>query len=102
MTVSVHRIEEFVSEVLPESEVEMRGMLEVEEEVVRPVAVPYPPNLILGDLELAFGMSAVSRSVSSVSWSSRSWSLSRVEPDLDVEGMGGYSIGLAAAVTVVP
>ena len=92
-----------VDEVLPESEVEeMRGKLEVEEEVARPVAVPYPPNLILGDLELVFKTLAVSTSVSPVSWSSRSRSLSRVGPDLDIEGMSGYSIGLAAAVTVVP
>lgn len=92
-----------VDEVLLESEVEeMRGKLEVEEEVARPVAVPCPPSLILGDLELVFKMLVVSTSVSPVSLSSRSRSLSRVEPDLDIEGINGYSIGLAAAVTVVP
>lgn len=76
-------------EVLPESEVEeMRGKLEVEEEAARPVAVPYPPNLILGDLELVFVVLEVSARVS-VSSSSRSRSLSRFEFDLDIEGVSG-------------
>ena len=92
-----------VVEVLPESEVEeMRGKLEVEEEVARFVAVPYPPNLTLGDLELVLEILAVSTRVSSVSSSSRSRSLSRVEPALDIEGMSWNSIYLAAAVTAVP
>lgn len=77
-----------VVEVVPESEVdEMRGKLEVEEEVARPVAVPYPPSLILGGLEFALEPLERSRRVSSVSMSSRSRSLSRVEPDLG--GMRG-------------
>lgn len=76
-----------VVEVLPESELEeMRGKLEVEE-VARPVAVPYPPSLILGDLEFVLETLEVSTRVSSVSMSSRPRSLSRVEPDLD--GMRG-------------
>ena len=77
-----------VVEVVPESEVdEMRGKLEVEEAVVRPVAVPYPPSLNLGDLELVPETLEMSTRVSSVSMSSRSRSLSRVEPGLD--GMRG-------------
>ena len=73
-------------EVLPESEVEdMSGKLELEEEVMRPVAVPYPPNLILEDLELVFVTLEVSTRVS-VSLPSRSLSLSRFEFDLDIEG----------------
>src|SRR5882762_1769360 len=77
-----------VAEVLPESEIDdMRGKLEVEEEVARPVAVPYPPSLILGDLELVPETLEMSTRVSSVSISSRSRPLSRVEPDLD--GMRG-------------
>jgi hypothetical protein len=74
-----------VVEVFPESEVdEMRGKLEVEEAVARPVAVPYPPpSLILGDLELVLETLEMSTRVSSVSISSRSRSLSRVEPGLD-------------------
>ena len=77
-----------VVEVLPESEVdEMRGKVEVEEEVARLVAVPYPPSLTLGDLELVLETLEMSTRVSSVSMSSRSRSLSRVEPDLG--GMRG-------------
>jgi hypothetical protein len=76
-------------EVLPESEVEeMSGKLEVEEEAARPVVVPYPPSLILGDLELVFEILEVSTRVS-VSSSSRSRSLSRAEVDLDIEGKSG-------------
>lgn len=73
-------------EVFPESEVEdMSGKLEFEEEVMRPVAVPYPPNFILEDLELMFVALEVSTRVS-VSLPSRSLSLSRFEFDLDIEG----------------
>lgn len=85
---------------LPESEVdEMRGKLEVEEEAARPVVVPYPLSLILGDLELVFVVLEMSTRVSvSSSSSSRSRSLSRLEVDLDIEGVSGKSIGLAEAV----
>lgn len=77
-----------VVEVLPASEVdEMRGKVEFEEEVARPVAVPYPPSLILGDLELVLETLEVSRGMSSVPMSSRSRSLSRAGPDLG--GMRG-------------
>ena len=76
-------------EVLPESEVEeMSGKLEVEEEAARPVVVPYPLSLILGDLELVLEILEVSTRVS-VSSSSRSRSLSRAEVDLDIEGKSG-------------
>lgn len=92
-----------VVEVVPESEVEeMRGKLEVEEEVARPVAVPYPPNLTLEDLELVLETIEGSTRVSSVSFSSRTRSLSRFELDLDIEGTSGYSINVAAAATAVP
>jgi hypothetical protein len=92
-----------VVEVVPESEVEeMRGKLEVEEEVARPVAVPYPPSLILEDLELVLETREASTRVSSVSFSSRTRSLSRLELDLDIEGTSGYSINVAAAVAAVP
>lgn len=84
---------------LPESEVdEMRGKLEVEEEAARPVVVPYPLSLILGDLELVFVVLEMSTRVSVSSSSSRSRSLSRLEVDLDIEGVSGKSIGLAEAV----
>lgn len=73
-------------EVFPESEVEdMSGKLEFEEEVMRPVAVPYPPNFILEDLEPVFVTLEVSTRVS-VSLPSRSLSLSRLGFDLDIEG----------------
>ena len=76
-------------EVLPESEVdEMRGKLEVEEDVARPVVDPYPPSLVLEDLELVLAVGDVSTRVS-VSLSSRSRSLSRFEVDLDIEGTSG-------------
>ena len=76
-----------VVEVVPESEAdERRGKLEVEV-VARPVAVPYPPSLSLGDLELVPETLEMSTRVSSVSASPRSRSLSRVEPGLD--GMRG-------------
>ena len=76
-------------EVLPESEVdEIRGKLEVEEEVARPVVVPYPLNLTLEDLELVLATVEVSTRVSA-SLSSRSRSLSRFEVDLDIEGTSG-------------
>lgn len=76
-------------DVLPESEVdEMSGKLEVEEEAARPVVVPYPPSLILEDLELVLAVLEVSTRVS-VSLSSRSRSLSRFEVDLDMEGASG-------------
>jgi hypothetical protein len=91
-----------VVEVFSGSEVDgMRGKLEIEE-VAGPVAVSYPPSLTRGDLEFVLETSAVSTRVSSVSLSSRPRSLSRVEPDLGIGGTSGYSIGLAAAVTVVP
>lgn len=65
-----------VVEVLPESEVDgVRGKVEVEE-VVRPVAVPCPLSLTFGDLEFALETVEVSTRVSSVSMSSRPWSLS--------------------------
>lgn len=77
-------------EVLPESEVdEIRGKLEVEEEAARPVAVPCPPSLTLEGLELVPAVVAVSIRVSVSSLSSPSRSLSRFEPDLDIEGMSG-------------
>lgn len=76
-------------EVFPESEVdETRGKLELEEEFARPVAVPYPPSLILEDLEPVLVMLGVSTRVS-MSSSSRSLSLSRIELDLDIEGTSG-------------
>jgi len=71
-------------EVLPESEVdETRGKLEVEDDAARPVAVPYPLNLILEGLELVFAIVEGSTRAS-VSSSSRSLSLSRFELDLDI------------------
>ena len=74
--------------VFPESDVdETRGKLELEE-VARSVAVPYPPSLILEDLELVLAMLEVSTRVP-VSSSSRSLSLSRIEFDLDIEGTSG-------------
>lgn len=76
-------------EVFPESEVdEMRGKLEVEDEVARPVVVPYPLSLTLEDLELVLAAVEVSTRVSA-SLSSRSRSLSRFEADLDKEGTSG-------------
>ena len=76
-------------EVLPESEVdEMRGKLELEEGVARPMAVPCPVGFILEDLELAFVMLEASTRVS-VPLSSRSLSLSRFELDLGIEGVSG-------------
>ena len=76
-------------EVVPESEVdETRGKVELEEEVARPVAVPYPPSLVLEDLEPVLVMLGVSTRVS-MSSSSRSLSLSRIELDLDIEGTSG-------------
>ena len=76
-------------EVLPESEVdETRGKVGVEDETVGPVAVPYPPSLILEDLEFVFVMGGASTRVS-VSLSSRSLSLSRFELDLDVWATSG-------------
>ena len=77
-----------VVEVLPESKVVgMRGKLEVEAEVARPVVVPYALSLTLGDLEFVLETLEMSTRVSSASGSSGSRSLSRVEPDLD--GMRG-------------
>ena len=71
-------------EVLPESEVdETRGKVGVEDDAARPVTVPYPLDLILGDLELVFAIVEASKRVS-VSSSSRSLSLSRFEFDLDI------------------
>ena len=91
-----------VVEVFPGSEVDgISGKLEVEE-VASSVAVPCPPSLTRGDLVLVFEILVASTRVSSVSLSSCPRSLSRVEPDFGVGGMSGYSIGLAAAVTVVP
>ena len=76
-------------EVLPESEVdETRGKVELEEDAARPVAVPYPLNLILEDLEPVLVMLEVSTRVS-MSSSSRSLSLFRIELDLDIEGTSG-------------
>lgn len=88
-------------EVVPESEVDgMRGKLEVEE-AARPVVVPYPFNLIFGDLVLVLVVLEVSTRVSVSSWS-RSRSVSWFEFDLDIVGTSGESIGLAEAVAVAP
>jgi len=76
-------------EVFLESEVdEMRGKLEVEDEVASPVVVPYPLSLTLEDLELVLVVVEVSTRVSASSLS-RSRSLSRFEVDLDNEGTSG-------------